>query len=73
MTDEQLQALQDKIMKSTFDEPEELENMIKDTTEKVARDLAFKASEYSEVEFQEKHYKFQAIKKIKITRAAKDP
>ena len=63
MTDEQLQELQDKIMHETIDVPEQLEAMIQDTAEKVARDLTLKASQVARAEFDDEVYTFKAMKR----------
>lgn len=64
MTDEQLAALQDKIMHDTIDAPAEMEAMIQDTAAKVARDLSLKASQTARAEFEDELYIFKATKTV---------
>lgn len=65
MTDQELNALQEKIEQDTFDIPEELEALIKDTSEKVARELAFKSNSQTRAEFQDEVFIFSAKKVIR--------
>lgn len=63
MTEEQLQRIQDEIMHETVEQPLELEALIKETAEKIARDIAFKNGS-AKVEFDGEPFHFKAIKKI---------
>lgn len=64
MNDEQLQALQDKIMQETIDAPAEMDLLIQETAEKVARDLALRSDKTARVEFQEEVLQFKAYKTV---------
>lgn len=63
MTDEQLKELQDRIMRDTIDAPAEIEALIADIAEKVARDLTFKTSQIARIDFDDYVYTFKATKK----------
>lgn len=64
MTDEQLQALQEEIMQTTIEAPAEMEALIKDTAQKAARDMAFKSSQTSQIEFNDEVFTLKATKKV---------
>lgn len=64
MNDEQLQALQNKIMQETIDAPAEMDLLIQETAEKVARDLALRSDKTARVEFQEEILQFKAHKTV---------
>lgn len=63
MTDEQLKELQECIMRDTIDAPAEIEALIADIAEKVARDLTFKTSQIARIDFGDYVYTFKATKK----------
>ena len=63
ISDEQLAALQERIMQETIDAPAELENLIVETAERVASEIALKNGT-SRMEFQDEVYTFKAVKKI---------
>lgn len=59
-----LDALQEEMMRQTFTFPEEMEALIKDTSEKVAREVLFTSERKSTVEFMGEVYIFTAIIKV---------
>lgn len=63
LTDEQLAVIQEQMTHDVIDVPEELEELITDTAERVAREIALKDGK-STIDFQEEIYTFKAMKRV---------